>query len=128
MTRVAAALIERDARLLICQRRPGDSFPLKWEFPGGKVRAEESLAEALQRELREELGIEATIGQEIERLRHRYANGQEFELIFFEVSEFAGQPENRAFADLRWVQPAELAAYDFLEADRELVRRLAQTD
>lgn len=126
MTSVVAGILERDTRLLICQRRAEDAFPLKWEFPGGKVRAGESAAEALHRELREELSIDATLGLEIERLHYRYPAGEEFELIFFAVMSFAGEPRNRAFQDIRWVSRAELPDYDFLEADRALVTRLGE--
>lgn len=125
-TRVVAAILEQNGRLLICQRRPQDSFPLKWEFPGGKLRPGESPAKALRRELREELGFEATIGAEIERYHYRYSSGEEFELIFFEVAGFPNELQNRAFQAIRWVSRADLARYDFLEADRQLVARLAQ--
>src|SRR5580692_9549580 len=81
---VVAALILRDSRILVCQRRRDDSHALQWEFPGGKVEPGEIPQEALARELREELGIEAKIGKELFRTRHRYReSGQSLELIFF---------------------------------------------
>lgn len=118
MKTVAAGILNCEGRLLICQRRAVDAFPLKWEFPGGKVDAGEQPAEALRRELGEELGIEATIGAEVERLTYRFPTGEVFELVFLELTGFTGTPENRAFATLRWVSPTELGDYDFLEADR----------
>src|SRR5579862_532856 len=84
---VAAALIIRNSKLLVCQRRRDDSHALEWEFPGGKVEPGESPAQALARELREELGIEATIGKELFRTSHRYGEFQaELELIFFQAT------------------------------------------
>jgi 8-oxo-dGTP diphosphatase len=122
---VVAALIEREGSLLVGQRRRGDRLALKWEFPGGKVRPEESLEQALIRELREELGVDATIGPEIYRTRHRYSeHSHELELIFFAASIDA-DPLNLAFEQICWVERERLESYDFLPADRELVSRLA---
>ena len=135
MITVVAALIEQDGRLLICQRRRGDSFPLKWEFPGGKVRPGESLVQALARELAEELGVSAAVGRELYRTRHRYAElSEELELIFFSVELCpsspsapldAQAPRNLAFEQIKWMKPAALPQFDFLPADRELVSLLA---
>lgn len=122
---VVAAVIERDGRVLICQRRRWDSHPLKWEFPGGKVEPGESPAAALERELEEELAIQAQIGREIERLTHQYEGRAPFELVFFGVQEFHGEPANRAFEQILWEKPSRLPKYDFLEADAGFVGRLA---
>jgi 8-oxo-dGTP diphosphatase len=122
---VVAALIEREGALLVGQRRRGDRLALKWEFPGGKVRAEESLEQALARELQEELGVAATIGPEIYRTRHRYSGiSHELLLIFFSAS-IEAEPQNLVFEQICWVQREHLDSYDFLPADRELVARLA---
>jgi 8-oxo-dGTP diphosphatase len=124
MILVVAALIEREGRLLVCQRRKNDSFPLKWEFPGGKLKPGESPAEALARELKEELGADAAIGPEIYRTRHRYAeHADEIELYFFLVK--SGAVANLAFEQIQWAEPATLPAFDFLPADRELINLLA---
>ena len=80
---------------------------------------------ALARELREELGIEARIGEEIERYDFRYAEGAITRLKFFSVTEFTGEPENLDFAAIEWVRREKLSEYDFLEGDVEFVRRLA---
>jgi len=124
--RVSAGLILRDGRILICQRAAGDAFPLKWEFPGGKVEEGEEPAAALARELREELGIRATVGPEVARVRHAYPGGPEVELFFFTVPTFAGEPVNRGFAAVEWAPLAALSAYDFLEADRPLVNQMTR--
>ena len=75
--------------------------------------------------LEEELGIDATVGDEVARFRHRYPNGSAVELRFYDVREYAGTLENRIFKDVRWAKPAELSSYDFLEADLKLVQDLA---
>ncbi len=123
--KVAAAVIERDAKILIGQRRRGDSHGLKWEFPGGKVERGESPASGLARELREELGIEATIGQELVRYEHRYPRRTSILLIFYSVTEFSGVPESLAFEKILWESPEKLPGYDFLDGDIDFVRRLA---
>lgn len=122
---VVAALIERDGHLLVGQRRRGSNFALKWEFPGGKVRPEETLPQALARELREELGVGATIGPEIYRTQHRYNEMSHELLLIFFSARIDGQPENLAFEQVAWVERSQLGNYDFLPADRELVARLA---
>jgi 8-oxo-dGTP diphosphatase len=124
---VVAALILRDSRILVCQRRRDDSHPLQWEFPGGKVETGEIPEEALARELREELGVEATIGRELFRTRHRYREFRpELELIFFQASvEPSAMLQNLVFEGFEWADPSALPDYNFLEADEEFVALLA---
>jgi 8-oxo-dGTP diphosphatase len=126
MKRVVAALIFRDGKVLVCQRTRHQTMPLKWEFPGGKIEEGEQPRDALRRELAEELGIEARIGEEVARIRHEYPNGGSVELRFFAVHEFGGKVENRIFRDVHWAKRSELRSYDFLEADLELVQDLAK--
>src|SRR5690242_7372650 len=122
---VAAALILREGKILISQRTQHQAMALKWEFPGGKIEPGESAAQALVRELDEELGIQATAGPEVARVEHRYRSGTAVDLRFFLVNEYSGDIDNRIFRDIRWVTPQELTEYDFLEADAPLVRDLA---
>jgi 8-oxo-dGTP diphosphatase len=124
MKRVVAAVIEKNGKLLVCQRTRHQTMPLKWEFPGGKIEEGEQPRDALRRELEEELGIQAKIGDEIARLQHTYPNGAAVELRFFIVRAYGGEIENRIFRDLQWSAPGDLASYDFLEADASLVRDL----
>jgi 8-oxo-dGTP diphosphatase len=126
MKRVVAALILRDDKVLVCQRTRYQTMPLKWEFPGGKIESGEQPRDALRRELDEELGIDATIGEEVARIRHDYKNGAAVELRFYAVREYRGEIENRIFKDMRWARPSELPALDFLEADLGLVRNLVE--
>jgi 8-oxo-dGTP diphosphatase len=125
MKRVVAALIEKDGKLLVCQRTRHQTMPLKWEFPGGKIEEGEQPRDALRRELEEELGIDAEVGDEIARLQHEYPNGTMVELRFYIVREYRGDLENRIFRDLQWSRPQDLPSYDFLEADASLVTDLA---
>jgi len=126
MKRVVAALIWKDGKILICQRTRHQPMPLKWEFPGGKIEEGEQPRDALRRELDEELGIAAVVGDEVARIRHEYPGGSAVELRFYDVHDYSGELENRIFRDVAWADPAKLPSYDFLEADLELVKDLAQ--
>ena len=126
LTNVVAAVIERDGRILIGQRRADMPHPLKWEFPGGKVEVAEDPSNALTRELQEELDIRPEIGPEITRYEYQYPGRPPILLIFYKVDRFAGEPRNLVFARIAWVLPQDLPSYDFLEGDIEFVRSLAR--
>lgn len=125
MTTVVAAVIEREGRVLIAQRRADGRHPLKWEFPGGKVEPGESAEQAVVRELKEELGIEARVASEIMRYEYRYEDRAPILLIFFRVVDFSGEPRNLQFAGFKWERPERLRDYDFLEGDERFVNALA---
>lgn len=122
MTEVAAAVIEADGRYLITRRVKGhlEGF---WEFPGGKVRPGETLPDCLRREVKEELGVEVSVGEKLETVTWRYP-GRTVVLHFFKCalagSEITPQ-EGQAFA---WVAPEELERYKFPPADASLISRL----
>ncbi|HUC53343.1 MAG TPA: (deoxy)nucleoside triphosphate pyrophosphohydrolase [Candidatus Cybelea sp.] len=125
-TVVAAVIARSDRRLLIGQRRKTDSSPLKWEFPGGKVRDGESPQAALARELREELGVTLLTSVELGRVRHQYAETpEELEIRFFAAAIAESELAPRVFEEIAWALPKELGNYDFLAANRELVAQLA---
>jgi 8-oxo-dGTP diphosphatase len=122
---VVAAVIERGGQILIGQRKRGSKHALKWEFPGGKVEPCETPVEALARELREELAIQAVIGEEVARYDVRYPGGPLTHLLFYRVTEFMGEPQNLDFEQIAWERRGRLADYDFLEGDLAFVRQLA---
>jgi 8-oxo-dGTP diphosphatase len=124
---VVAALILRGSKILVCQRRRDDTHSLQWEFPGGKVEPGEIPQEALARELREELGVEAAIGRELFRTRHGYREvQQELELIFFQaIINPSAELQNLVFEGFEWAEPSALPDYNFLQADEEFVALLA---
>ena len=106
MLTVVAGLIEAEGKILVCQRRRGDAFELMWEFPGGKLQGGETPEEGLARELREELGVEAVVGAEIFRTRHRYAEmSEEIELIFFAAAADPAAIRNVVFESMEWRAP-----------------------
>ena len=127
---MVAALILRSTEsrteVLICQRKADQPMSLKWEFPGGKIEPGETAEEALRRELDEELGIIATIGKPVARVRHKYRNGGTIDLQFFIVRDFTGSIENRIFNDVRWSPLERLTEFDFLAADLGLIRDLSE--
>jgi len=124
---VVAAVIERsDRRLLIGQRRQSDTSPLKWEFPGGKVREGETPEAALARELQEELGVTLVKSVELGRVRYHYAGtSDELEIRFFAAAIAESDLVPRTFEKIAWALPKELGEYDFLAADSGLIAQLA---
>jgi len=96
----------------------------RWEFPGGKVRAQEGERAALARELREELGVELLAAQPFMRLEHAYED-RTVELSLWTVERFAGSPQPLDGQQLKWVTAARLGEEDLLEADRPVVAALS---
>jgi 8-oxo-dGTP diphosphatase len=127
MLQVVAAIFERDGRVLICRRTSRQLHPLKWEFPGGKVEPGETPAQALARELEEELGITDVAGDEMVRYEFTYPGKHPILLIFFRVTAFTGEPQNRIFEEMRWESRQVLASFDFVEGDRDFIRSFAVT-
>jgi mutator protein MutT len=123
--RVVAAVIRNDeGRILIAQRRQGDSYAGHWEFPGGGVESTETPEVALARELMEELGVRAEIGNEIFRTHHAFPS-KLLELLFFDARILEGKPQCLEVADVRWVTPSELRQFRFPPGDAPLLRLLA---
>jgi 8-oxo-dGTP diphosphatase len=123
--RVAAAVVWDGAHLLMTQRAPGGALGLQWEFPGGKIEAGESPEQAIVREVREELGVNATPLERLETVSHDYAHGTRVEIVFvrcvLDSHSFALSEEVN---DARWQQPADIEVAHVLEADRDFLRAL----
>ena len=124
---VVAGLIFRDGRVLACQRLEKSAFPLKWEFPGGKVEKNETGAEALRRELKEELGIDLLESAELYQHEHYYPGGPTVHLRFFKILKYRGEPKNLVFQQIAWVALPQLVGLDFLEGDKPLIEELAKS-
>jgi 8-oxo-dGTP diphosphatase len=120
---VAAGLICRDGRYLITRRNAGTHLEGLWEFPGGKREAGETLQACLQRELREELGIEITTPLPFRVIRHEYPE-KRVELYFFFCSIAGGEPQLLGCAEAQWVSPKELDRFEFPPADQPLLKIL----
>ena len=121
---VVAGLIYRNGRLLVCQRRADSAFPLKWEFPGGKIESGESDVDALGRELREELAIQVHGAALVYQNDHCYAAGPMVSLHFYHIYDFDGEAKNLIFEQILWVPLPALGRLDFLEGDRPIIEKL----
>ena len=121
---VVAGLIVREGGVLVCQRSATSKFPLKWEFPGGKIEAGESPTEALERELREELAIDVLESKEFTRHVHHYKDMPAVSLRFYQVLRYQGQVKNLIFERIVWARVQDLAKFDFLEGDLPLIKIL----
>lgn len=122
---VVTALIRNHGRVLLGKRPKGNSLADQWEFPGGKIELGESPEEALQRELREELSIEAEIGQLVLANTHSYGDRGVL-LLFYDVHFWKGEPRNEHHQSLMWADPAQLKELDIPEANRRILPILMQ--
>ena len=129
MKEIAAAVIRRDGRLLLCRRaeRPGDSCAGLWEFPGGKREPGESLEDCLVRECREELGVQVKPLRVREQLTHIYPEIT-VRQTFFDAELTGGEPETRVHTALVWALPEEWDRYPVCPADRPLLERLREEE
>ena len=125
MKEVSVGILIRNGMVLTGQRKQTTRYPLKWEFPGGKLEHGESPREALIRELQEELGINASPGAEFFRQEWDYGD-LAYRIHYFLVPEFTGEPENRTFAQIKWVTVEDLLLMDILEGNREVVEKLVK--
>lgn len=121
MLEVVAAILERDGRVLIGRRGAKQSHPDQWEFPGGKVEPGETPAQALTRELKEELDIGGARGEEILRYEFAYPGKSPIRLIFFRVTSYEGELRNLIYPEMRWAAREELSNFEFVAGDREFL-------
>jgi mutator protein MutT len=120
---VAAGLVFRRGELLITQRQAEAHLGGLWEFPGGKREPKETFEQCLERELREELGIEVSVYELIESLTHAYPE-KAVRLNFYRCGWLGGEPQPLGCADFKWICAAKLKDYQFPAADEKLLARL----
>ena len=120
---VVAAVIERDGRFLLTLRPQGTHLAGHWEFPGGKVLPHETHAEALRRELLEELDIVADVGAQIFSVSHSYP-GRSVDLHFYRC-DFGGEPKPMMGQDIEWIARERLRELPFPDADAALIETLS---
>ena len=123
MTQVAAALIWRGDKFMICQRPAHKARGLLWEFVGGKTEPGETPAQALVRECREELAVEVEPGDVFMEVTHAYPD-LTVRLVLFRARILRGEPQKLEHADIRWITPAEIPQYQFCPADQVILERL----
>ena len=124
MTQVAAAIIQKDGKLLICQRGEGGNCAFLWEFPGGKLEEGESPQECAVRECMEELNLSVRITGVFGYSRYRYPD-REIAFTFLNAEYISGELMQNVHNAIRWVTPSELKEYPFCPADREIIERLS---
>ena len=124
---VVAAIIRDNDKILISQRSDNVHLPGLWEFPGRKVEPDESLQAALEREIREELGVTILVQDKFFTVEHNYTS-KSVRLHFFNCSIVEGEPQPLEVADIRWVRPGELGRFEFPPADADLISILRHSD
>lgn len=118
----AAILIHKD-KILIARRKSTDREGGKWEFPGGKIRKNETPRECLTREMKEEFGINVSVGEFFAESHYRYDHGA-IKLLAYRTLWIDGQLSLNAHADYRWVNPVQLEDFEFAAADIPFVEKL----
>jgi len=126
MTEVAVGILRKNGKILICQRKKGGRYELKWEFPGGKLENGETTEQCLRRELREELTIEIHSIERIQIQVAYYDDGGMFNVAYCFLSGFEGEPQNIVFEQIRWVTVDELKQMDLLDGNKPFAAHLAQ--
>ncbi|MBN1626230.1 MAG: 8-oxo-dGTP diphosphatase MutT [Deltaproteobacteria bacterium] len=122
---VTAGLIFKDGRILIAERPRGYHLAGLWEFPGGKQEPDETLEECLEREIKEELGIEIKAERLFATVIHEYEK-KIVSLHVFDCTHVNGDPKGLEGQDLKWIKPSELMQYEFPPPDQEVIRLLVK--
>jgi len=126
---VVGGLIYQNEKILICQRKEEGDHPLKWEFPGGKLKDNENNQEALKRELKEELNIEINEMIFFDEYLYEYKKlSKNLKLVFFQIFQFEGEIQNKVHQQLKWIDISKLGDYDFLEGDLKIINKLMNND
>ena len=128
-TKVVAGLILQNDKLLICQRPNFKDHPLKWEFPGGKIKNDETNEEALIREINEELSINIINYEELISYNFIYKElNKKVFIYFYLVNNFSGKVLNNFHKELKWIEIKDIREYDFLEGDLKIIDHIISND
>lgn len=123
MTEVVTALIQKESKVLICQRPPHKGNALKWEFVGGKVEKGETKEEALIRECREELDVKIKVGKEITSITHVYPDITAHITLFY-AEIVSGTPKMLEHVNMTWINPKGIDSFDFCTADNVFIEKV----
>ena len=127
--KVVAGLILQNNKLLICQRPNFKDHPLKWEFPGGKIKNDETNEEALIREINEELSINIINYEELICYNFNYKDlNKKVFIYFYLVNNFSGKVLNNFHKELKWIEIKDIREYDFLEGDLKIIEHISSND
>ena len=127
--KVVAGLILQNNKLLICQRPNFKDHPLKWEFPGGKIKNDETNEEALIREINEELSIKIINYEEMISYNFNYKDlDKKVFIYFYLINNFSGKVLNNFHKELKWIEIKDIREYDFLEGDLKIIDHISSND
>ena len=127
--KVVAGLILQNNKLLICQRPNFKDHPLKWEFPGGKIKNDETNEEALIREINEELSINIINYVKLISYNFNYKDlNKKVFIYFYLVNNFSGKVLNNFHKELKWIEIKDIREYDFLEGDLKIIDHISSND
>lgn len=124
MTDVAVGILRQKNKILICQRKKGGRYELKWEFPGGKLEQGETVEACLRREIHEELSLEIHSIERTHTEAAYYEDGGMFNVAYCFVSGFQGEPRNNVFEQIRWVTLNDLKNMDLLDGNKKFIAHL----
>ncbi|REL31912.1 8-oxo-dGTP diphosphatase MutT [Thalassotalea euphylliae] len=123
LVHVAVGVIIQDESVFLTRRHSDAHQGGKWEFPGGKVESEETVAQALARELKEEVDIDILACQPLMEINHDYGDKQ-VKLDIFIVDQFSGEPSSQEGNEQQWASISKLGAIEFPEANLAIVEKL----
>jgi 8-oxo-dGTP diphosphatase len=124
ITEVAVGILRKNDKILICQRKKGGRYELRWEFPGGKRENGETTEQCVRRELHEELAIDIQSIKKIHTEAAYYEDGGMFNVAYCFISGYSGEPKNNIFEQIRWVTLDELKHMDLLDGNKPFVTHI----